>query len=77
MAKYVFPSSKDIIEALKYGQGLTVLPDYVGCDEVKDKSIRHLFSRAKQPDYKAYWVYKQTTQYLHEIRLLINALNIK
>jgi DNA-binding transcriptional LysR family regulator len=77
MAKYVFPSSKDIIQALKHGEGLTVLPEYAGRDELKDKSIRLMFPKAKQPDYKAYWVYKQTTQYLHEIRLLINALNIK
>lgn len=77
MAKYVFQSSKDIVYALEKNKGFSVLPDYLCKNEIKKGTVKQLFSKAKQPNYKAYWVHKKTTNYHYEINLLIRALNIK
>lgn len=77
MAKYVFQSSKDIVYALEKNRGFSVLPDYICKSEIKKGTVKQLFSNAKQPYYKAYWVHKKTTNYHYEINLLIKALNIK
>jgi len=77
MAKYVFPSSKDIIHCMEVNKGATVLPDYLCKNEIKNGTLTQLFAKAKQPAYKMYWVHKKTTTYYYEINLLIKALNIK
>lgn len=77
MAKYVFQSFKDIVFSLETNNGFTVLPDYLCKNEIKKGTVKQLFSKAKQPSYKAYWSYKKTTNYHYEINLLVKALNIK
>lgn len=76
MAKYVFPSSKDIVSILENGEGLSVLPDYVCGDLVKEEKIKVIFESEFEPDYKLFWVNKKTTDYHYEINLLTKALNL-
>lgn len=77
MAKYVFPSFRDIVSAMSAGHGLAVLPDYIGKNAVESGVIKPMFMDNKKPNCKLLWVNKRTTNYHYEINLLTNALNIK
>jgi len=72
MAKYVFPSAKDIVTALLNGRGLAVMPRFVCDTEIKEKKLLHLFSNSKQPEWDVYWAYKNNTKFLHEIGIFQN-----
>ncbi|MGL5891871.1 MAG: hypothetical protein ACRC3B_18405, partial [Bacteroidia bacterium] len=77
MAKYVFPSFKDIVYILEKNKGLTILPDYLCEAEIKKGTVKQLFSKAKLPSHKIYWVNKKNTEYSYEINLLIKSFNSK
>lgn len=74
LARYVFPSGKDIALALEEGSGLSVLPVYLCQKEVEDGKLNILFPNSLKPEVRGYWVSKRKSSFLYELTLLQTAL---
>jgi len=74
MARYVFPSAKDIALALQTGEGISVIPEFVCNKEIADGRLVCLFPDAVSPAFQAWWAYKSNVRYLYEINLFMKSL---
>ena len=76
IAKYVFPSGKDIVLAMEEGSGLSVLPEYLCKKEVEEGKLKILFPNALRPEIRGYWVCKKKSGFFYELTHLQNTLNL-
>jgi len=69
VARYVLPSFIDIMEALKFTQGFSVLPKYICENALLEGLLQLPFPSLKNVDQKIFYSHKMKNESLNEIRI--------
>lgn len=74
---FIVPNFISIVNSLKYGSGVAILPDFLCKEAVSKGEVQLLWSGNKKVTNQIYFAYRKNTIYKEQIDALLVALDVK